>query len=51
MGVDVLWQQVRFLKNTAYGPMTCGLIGDGVNTVCSSIHIINIFLDKKLGFK
>ena len=49
--VDMCWQQIRFLKNTAYGPMTCSLVGNGVNTVCSSIHTINIFLDKKLGFK
>lgn len=31
--------------------MTCSLMWNGVNTVCSSIHTINIFLDKKLGFE
>lgn len=50
-GVDVGWQKIRFLKNTAYGPMTCSLVCKGVNTVCSSIHTVNIFLDKKLSIK
>ena len=49
--VDVCWQSMRFLKNTAYGPMTCSLIWNGANTVCSSFHTINISFDKTLGFK
>ena len=51
MCVDACWQSMRFLKITAYGPMTCSLIWNGANTICSSIHTINISLDKTLGFK